>query len=115
MKTLPDSWFAVSENEAAGFEAELKKEVCPLHPLHGLRASCLARRKDRDDFLFSFPCSTPSLAVVHLTWSVEKTSDYLGPPSLRATLTSLRTGDAHSSKRRSSRHSQRSPSVLLRS
>lgn len=76
MQTLPDGWFEVSEKEGTGFEAELKKEVCALHPLHGQQARCIGRRKDRDDYLFLFPASSRPVAVVHLTWSVEKTADF---------------------------------------
>ena len=76
MQTLPDGWLEVSDKEAAGFEAELKKEVCALHPLHEQQARCIGRRKDRDDFLFLFPGSARPVAVVHLTWSIEKTADF---------------------------------------
>jgi len=76
MNALPDGWFEVSVTEARGFEAELKKEMSPAHPLSGLEAQCVARRKDRDDFLFRFPGAQRPLAVVHLTWHVEKSADF---------------------------------------
>jgi hypothetical protein len=74
MKTLPDGWFEVADKEATSFEAELKKEVCALHPLYGHQVRCLARRRDRDDFLFASPTSSRPIAAVHLTWSAEKTA-----------------------------------------
>ena len=74
--TLPESWTKITDAEARQFEAELKTEVCSLHPLFGVPGQCLARRERRDDFLFSFPSHSRPMAVVHLTWSKEKTADF---------------------------------------
>ena len=74
--TLPETWTKLPEGEARRFEAELKKEVSSLHPLFGVAGQCLARREGRDDFLFSFPEHSHPIAVVHLTWSKEKTADF---------------------------------------
>jgi len=57
------------------FEAELAREVSSQHQLFGVSVECTARRKDRDDFLFSL-VGCASLAVVHLTWRPEKLPDF---------------------------------------
>jgi hypothetical protein len=76
MDTLPETWVKVAAAEAARFEAELRREVCSLHPLFGVAGRCIARREGRDDFLFSFPSHSKQIAVVHLTWANEKTADF---------------------------------------
>ena len=76
ISVLPDSWFAVTEDEARAFESELKKEMSPSHPLLGVAAQCVARRKVRDDFLFQLTSVDRPLAVVHLTWSKEVSGDF---------------------------------------
>ena len=73
---LPEGWFPVSDEEARRFEAELVRELSPQHPLFRVSAECRARRKDRDDFLFSLSGVSSSLAVVHLTWRPEKLPDF---------------------------------------
>lgn len=75
-ETLPEGWFKVESADARKFEAELKREACSLHPLFGLKSQCIARRDDRDDFLFFCPEHSHTIAVVHLTWSKEKTADF---------------------------------------
>jgi hypothetical protein len=76
LDTLPETWAKVADAEARRLEAELKREVCSLHPLFGLTVVCIARREGRDDFLFSLPTHSKPLAVIHLTWSKEKTTDF---------------------------------------
>lgn len=64
-----EPWRAFARKEEAGpFEAELQRELHPLHPLAGATARCIARRDDRDDFLFEFD---QGWAIVHLTWQPE--------------------------------------------
>jgi hypothetical protein len=72
---LPDGWYPVGKDDARRFEAELASEVSSQHQLFGVSVECTARRKDRDDFLFSLVGSA-SLAVVHLTWRPEKLPDF---------------------------------------
>ncbi len=74
--TLPETWLKVAADEASRLGAELKREVCSLHPLFGIGAVCIARREGRDDFLFSLPSHSKPIAVVHLTWSKEKAADF---------------------------------------
>ena len=53
--------------------AELQREVSPLHALAGL--VCVAvgfNREDENEFLFTTNSENIPLAVVHLTWEVEK-------------------------------------------
>jgi hypothetical protein len=76
MRNLPDGWFPVSESEAGLFATELKKEMSPAHPLNDVAAVCLARRKDRDDYLFQVPLIDKTHVVVHLTWSKENSADF---------------------------------------
>lgn len=56
--------------DGAGLEAELAREVCEAHRLFQHLASlrAVARRCDRDDYLFA---SKDLVAVVHLTWRKE--------------------------------------------
>jgi hypothetical protein len=71
----PSGWRALGEGEAAAtFEAELRRELSSDHALHGLPASLLARRDDRDDFLFSL--NDARVAQVHLTWRQEHTGEW---------------------------------------
>ncbi|HYT92621.1 MAG TPA: hypothetical protein VEL76_28150 [Gemmataceae bacterium] len=64
---------------------ELRREVCPEHPLHG--RSCLAVAQAKDDpneFVFLTDNPAFPIAFVHLTWAVEKSPTFpytLGYPS----------------------------------
>jgi hypothetical protein len=62
-------WLAPWEPASSGLEAELEKEISPVHPLFGRKAIAVGRRGDCDDVLFFLPDHTFPLAVVHLTWS----------------------------------------------
>ncbi len=75
-EVLPETWITVTDEERLRLETELKREVSHEHPLFGLSGRCLARRADRDDFLFSFSDAKHPFAVVHLTWRVEKGMDW---------------------------------------
>jgi hypothetical protein len=66
----PEGWRPIDHAQKPQFEAELKRELAPAHLLHGVVASALGRRDDRDDFLFVLDDSR--VAVVHLTWKAEK-------------------------------------------
>jgi hypothetical protein len=76
LDTVPETWARVTDSEARRLEAELKREVCSLHPLFNFSAVCVARRGGRDDFLFFLPAHSKPFAVIHLTWSEEKTADF---------------------------------------
>lgn len=56
-------------SERRRLEAELYRELCPTHILHGLKVTALGRRRRRDDILFEL--SDGRFAQVHLTHSVE--------------------------------------------
>lgn len=67
-----DPWYP----DRSGLESELASEVSPGHPLFQTEAVAVARRIDTDDVLFFLPKSTPPLAVVHLTWRKETSSEW---------------------------------------
>jgi|SRR3954467_13550385 hypothetical protein len=69
--SLPRSWQPVAADTAVQFEAELRREVCTAHRLHGLRLQAVARRENRDDVLFTSDGKLGPVFVVHLTWSIE--------------------------------------------
>jgi hypothetical protein len=57
---------------ASTLSAELQRECCPAHPLHGRRcAPVAAARDDPNEFLFVTDHPEYPIAFVHLTWSVE--------------------------------------------
>lgn len=72
---LPPDWFSIVDDDVGRFEKELAREVCPEHILSGVTAKCIARRYDRDDFLFRVGLEDHEYAVVHLTWSKETSPD----------------------------------------
>lgn len=57
---------ASGDNRAA-WEAELRTEIPPGHPLAGTTWRMLARRTDRDDAVLAL--APRGYALVHLTWS----------------------------------------------
>ena len=61
----------------SAFESELRKELCDTHVLHphGRGAAAIAKREDRDDFLFWLPRDNPSWAIVHLTFKGTRETD----------------------------------------
>ena len=66
--------FCLDESELGKFyEEELQKELCDTHVLYPFRLSAraIAKREDRDDFLFWLPHADKIIAVVHLTWKHE--------------------------------------------
>jgi hypothetical protein len=60
-----------SEKSAEMLTAELSSELVPKHVLHGLTATAVAARIDRDEVLFEIEGADMALAVVHLTWRKE--------------------------------------------
>ena len=68
---LPDGWCLLGEKESRAMEAELERETCNEHILYQKKVVAIARREDRDDFLFSAKGAEHPLYSVHLTWSQE--------------------------------------------
>ena len=64
-------WSAASPEQAAQAEAELPRELCAGHILFGRPVAAIGFRQDCDDVLFFLGESTPSFAVVHLTFQRE--------------------------------------------
>jgi hypothetical protein len=63
----PEPWLA----------AELQREVCPRHPLHGRECQAVAQATDDpNEFLFATNHPELPVAFVHLTWSVESTPTF---------------------------------------
>jgi hypothetical protein len=63
-------WFAVGDEDAAGLERELARELPDGHVLKGVSVRAIARRFDQDDVVFRL--EDGRLCVVHLTWNVER-------------------------------------------
>ena len=60
--------------DKAAFEAELRREVKPGHPLFGAPVAAIARRYDQDDVLFELLDGSCRVAEVHLTWAGDRES-----------------------------------------
>jgi hypothetical protein len=58
--------------DSSAFEAELRRELKPGHPLFRLRVAAIGRRYDQDDVLFELLDGSGRVAEVHLTWVGEK-------------------------------------------
>jgi hypothetical protein len=69
--TWPGPWHPVTGSDRERLEAELRRELCPGHILYGLPVLAVGRRYDQDNGLYIVATQPPSLAVVHLTYSVE--------------------------------------------
>ncbi|MGW5128431.1 hypothetical protein ACWEQ7_31205 [Streptomyces sp. NPDC004069] len=65
---LPAPWW-VPDGGMHSFELELHRELPQGHPLHGVKATAVARCEGCDDVLFSVPDRPFPWAVVHLTWT----------------------------------------------
>ncbi|GAB5517711.1 hypothetical protein [Rhodopirellula baltica] len=64
----------VFDNEpiADTLEAELDRELCREHPLHGIAVTAVGyMQKCPNDFLYSLDDGTGRFAWVHLTWETE--------------------------------------------
>ena len=66
--------------ERTALEAELRRELSAAHPLSGLSAAALARRRDRDDVLFDI--GQGRVAEVHLTWRGGRERDARWPETI---------------------------------
>jgi hypothetical protein len=56
---------------------ELQREVCSEHPLAGHRCTAVAfNREDENEFLFVTTNPSFPVAVVHLTWEIERRPEY---------------------------------------
>lgn len=69
-------WMSIPEGGPRTLADELKRELAPGHPLSGVTARAIARRKDNDDVLFELVSAEKPLAVVHLTWRKEDSPDW---------------------------------------
>jgi hypothetical protein len=61
-------WEPIEASSAAAFEAELKRELAPSHPLFGSELRAIGCGFG-DDVLFQFADGSNRVAVVHLTWA----------------------------------------------
>lgn len=68
---LPENWELIDSEVQRKFSDELKREAPSGHVLFGVNASAIAKREDRDDFLFIIEHPEYKYAEVHLTWSIE--------------------------------------------
>lgn len=73
---LPEGWLILNEKEVDGAAKELRKEMCKGHVLYGKEILAIARREDRDDFLFYVKNSDVALYSVHLTWNKENAPEW---------------------------------------
>lgn len=64
-----EPWHSCNDSR---FAAELKRELCPEHELFGQPVKIIARRQDRDDYLFAL--ADGRYANVHLTWHTVRTA-----------------------------------------
>ncbi len=71
---LPDGWFPVNKQEAGQLGRELAAELTAPHPLFGVAAECIARRRDCDDAVFRLRGHRFEFVVVHLTWARESSA-----------------------------------------
>lgn len=67
-------WREVEGDEATALQAELRRELCPGHPLYGLEAKpWLICWPDKD---VAFSLSDGRVALVHLTYALETNPVY---------------------------------------
>lgn len=67
-------WREVEGDEATALQAELRRELCPGHPLYGLEANpWLICWPDKD---VAFSLSDGRVALVHLTFALETNPAY---------------------------------------
>jgi hypothetical protein len=65
---LPLGWFLLEDTTARGFEAELARELPPVHYLKGVPVQAIAKDDASDDALFRHTDESDHWSVVHLTW-----------------------------------------------
>ena len=68
---IPEGWELIQGENSAFFEDELASEPCAEHLLYKKEAKVIARKSDRDDFLFYIQDLQEPYCVVHLTWQKE--------------------------------------------
>ena len=68
-----DPWRAAGER-AATLDHELRREICPSHPLFGVRATAVGLSRVCDDVLFAL--AGGRFALVHLTYRAETTPEW---------------------------------------
>jgi hypothetical protein len=73
---LPERWNSLGSSAAAAVEAELEREICSTHALHGIKASAVAQLEGRDDVLYRLDEPGNRWVVVHLTWHKEQSPDW---------------------------------------
>ena len=64
------------------FVDELRREMPPGHALQNSDVTIVARRNDRDDFLYSINDGTGRMAEVHLTWSKSSETNQVSPRTM---------------------------------
>lgn len=64
-------WYSIRDNpnQVTAMERELRRELSPGHPLHGLPVLAIGCREDNDDVLFLIEDDSGRVAMVHLTWT----------------------------------------------
>ena len=68
---LPKGWTSIDDvTGIITFTKELRRELCASHALYGTWLLAVARKDDRDDFLFCFEDGV-RVVQVHLTWREE--------------------------------------------
>ncbi|MBE5083629.1 hypothetical protein IGI00_09045 [Bacillus thuringiensis] len=72
---MNDPWWQISRGMSESLNEELKKELSQQHILYGKEAIAVARREDNDDVIFWIE-KMNKYAVVHLTYSIETSSEY---------------------------------------
>lgn len=73
---LPEGWVKLNDKEVDDAVKELRRELCKGHVLYGKEFMAIARREDRDDFLYYIKDSDVPLYSVHLTWNKESTPEW---------------------------------------
>jgi hypothetical protein len=60
-------WRRIMPQGRAAYELELHTELCPTHPLYGVKVTAAARATNGDEVLFILHGHERPLAMVHLT------------------------------------------------
>ena len=76
MKIYPPWYLLTDKKRISFFEEELARELHLSHRLYGLKAKCFAKSDSNDDVAFEI--EDGSIAVVHLTYSVESSGNFPG-------------------------------------
>jgi hypothetical protein len=92
---LLGDWEILDAERARGFEAELARELSPVHRLNGVPMQAVAVRTSSDDALFRHRREPNLWSVVHLTWSGKQEPS--GWPAVEFTGTFVEFHDAYTS------------------